>query len=117
MAATLISNIKTLWQTDDGTRVVLRGKEMATIPHLNNAWLLIENGLIADFGTMDTIPELNCTQIDATGKMVLQQQISVASKPLDQTIQTDPRWSKGMYFIKLSNSKNEKVFADSFIVQ
>lgn len=71
MAATLISNIKTLWQTDDGTRVVLRGKAMATIPHLNNAWLLIENGLIADFGTMDTIPEMNCTQIDATGKMVL----------------------------------------------
>lgn len=71
MAATLISNIKTLWQTDDGTRVVLRGKAMATIPHLNNAWLLIENGLIADFGTMDTIPEMNCTQIDASGKMVL----------------------------------------------
>lgn len=54
---------------------------------------------------------------DATGKMVLQQQVSVASKQLDQTIQTDPRWSKGMYFIKLTNSKNEKVFADSFIVQ
>lgn len=71
MAPILISNIKTLWQTDDGTRVVLRGKAMATIPHLNNAWLLIENGLIADFGTMDTIPEMNCTQIDATGKMVL----------------------------------------------
>lgn len=71
MAPILISNIKTLWQTDDGTRVVLRGKAMATIPHLNNAWLLIENGLIADFGTMDTIPEMNCTKIDATRKMVL----------------------------------------------
>ena len=54
---------------------------------------------------------------DAAGKMVLQQKINAASKQLDQIVQTDPRWSKGMYFLKLTNNKNEKVFADSFIVQ
>ena len=54
---------------------------------------------------------------DAAGKMVLQQSVIAASRQLDQTVQTDPRWSKGMYFIKLTNNKKEKVFADSFIVQ
>ena len=71
MAAILIRNIKTLWQTDEGERTVVKGKDMATIPCINNAWLWIDAGKIVDFGPMETMPELNITTIDATGKMVL----------------------------------------------
>ena len=35
---------------------MLRGAEMANLPILENAWLLCENGLISDFGTMDALP-------------------------------------------------------------
>jgi len=71
MAAILIRNIKTLWQTDEGERTMVKGKDMATIPCINNAWLWIDAGKIVDFGPMETMPELNITTIDATGKMVL----------------------------------------------
>ena len=71
MSTTLIQNIKTLWQTDDGYRRIVRGKEMREIPSIENAWLLIENGLIKNFGEMHNCPERADEIIDATGKFVL----------------------------------------------
>ena len=71
MSTTLIQNIKTLWQTDDGYRRIVRGKEMREIPSIENAWLLIENGLIKNFGEMHNCPERADEMIDATGKFVL----------------------------------------------
>jgi imidazolonepropionase len=35
---------------------VLRGRELNHLPVLENAWLLIKDGLIKDFGEMDSIP-------------------------------------------------------------
>lgn len=67
----LFKNIKTLCQTDDGNRNILRGKEMRVIPAIENAWLLIENGLIKDFGAMGNCPERADEMIDATGKFIL----------------------------------------------
>jgi len=71
---TIIRNIKSLIQTEQGpnrkTRVY--GKEMAILPCIENAWLLTEDGLIKDFGSMDTLPEMHAEEvIDATGKLVL----------------------------------------------
>ena len=71
MASIFIQNIKTLWQTDDGTRKLVSGKDMAEIPHISNAWLLVENDIIKGFGEMDNAPKHADTIIDATGKMVL----------------------------------------------
>ena len=71
MSTTLIQNIKTLWQTDDGNRRIVRGKEMREIPSIEYAWLLIENGLIKNFGEMHNCPERADEIIDATGKFVL----------------------------------------------
>lgn len=71
MSSTLIQNIKTLCQTDDGNRKIVRGKEMREIPSVENAWLLIENGLIKNFGEMNNCPERADEIIDATGKFVL----------------------------------------------
>ena len=56
---TLFTHIKQLVQTRqnlDKTHAV-RGKEMAILPHIENAWLLIENNIILDYGKMDQIPE------------------------------------------------------------
>jgi imidazolonepropionase len=71
MASTLIQNIKTLWQTDAAERLVVKGKHMSMLPHVNNAWLLLENGIIKGFGEMSSTPDRADTIINATGKMVL----------------------------------------------
>jgi imidazolonepropionase len=71
----LISNIKKLVQVEEGTDRKSRvyGKEMSLLPEIENAWLLIEKGIIHSFGEMQDIPE-NITAdkvIDATGRIVL----------------------------------------------
>lgn len=45
---------------------------MATLPVLENAYLIIHNGLIEDYGSMDTLPAAASaiTVIDATGRFV-----------------------------------------------
>ncbi|PZR19640.1 MAG: imidazolonepropionase [Flavobacterium psychrophilum] len=69
---TLIINIKELLQVREPGIAKVSGKEMADLPLLNNAWLAIENNLIAGFGTMDNCPDASgYTVIDAEGKAVL----------------------------------------------
>jgi len=54
----ILKDIKLLAQVDEiGDRTRLSGKEMASIPCLENAWIYIEDGKIADFGSMDNFPE------------------------------------------------------------
>src|SRR5690625_5199551 len=54
----ILKDIKLLAQVDKiGDRTRLSGKEMASIPCLENAWIYIEDGKIADFGSMDNFPE------------------------------------------------------------
>ncbi|HEU4788620.1 MAG TPA: imidazolonepropionase, partial [Flavobacterium sp.] len=46
--------------------------EMAILPTIKNAFLLIKDDLIADFGSMDNLPKITVDNtIDATGKMIL----------------------------------------------
>ncbi|MGZ4036782.1 MAG: imidazolonepropionase, partial [Bacteroidia bacterium] len=52
----LIKNIKTLVQVRDTVVSKVAGKDMATLPCIHNAWLAIDNGLIADYGSMDDFP-------------------------------------------------------------
>ena len=66
----LIKNIKQLIQVRPEAPIMLRGKEMAELPVLDNAWLLIENGLIHSFGVMDNCPSNADEVMDATGKLV-----------------------------------------------
>ncbi len=68
---TLITHIKTLWQTGSTDGKPVAGKNMAELPHVDNAFLLIENGIIADFGSMEHCPGRSDTIINASGKMVL----------------------------------------------
>jgi len=69
---TLIINIKELLQVRDSSILKVSGAEMALLPTIKNAFLLIENDLIADFGPMADLPKINADKIiDADGKMVL----------------------------------------------
>ena len=71
----LITNIKELLQIRQEQVTYLSGSEMKTLPGISNAWILLEDGKIADYGTMDNIEELDRIsadeEIDATGKLVL----------------------------------------------
>lgn len=70
----LITNIKGLVGVHPKEKLALRGSELANLPVLENAWLLIENGLIKDFGEMQSIPSSiseRSSSIDASGKFVL----------------------------------------------
>ena len=69
---TLIINIKELLQIREASIKKVSGVEMAILPSLKNAYLLIENDLISDFGLMENCPKIIPNKsIDATGKMVL----------------------------------------------
>jgi imidazolonepropionase len=68
----LILNIKELLQVREISISKVSGADMAILPTIKNAFLLIENDLIAGFGSMQNLPTIKAdTIIDATGKMVL----------------------------------------------
>jgi len=69
---TLIKNIRQLVQLRPETLGLLRGKQMDELPVLENAYLIVRNGLIEDFGPMEQLPSLHPDrEIDATGRLVL----------------------------------------------
>ena len=69
---TLIINIKELIQIREKGIHMVSGSEMATLPMLRNAFLLLKDDIIIDFGEMKYCPTLSEAKIiDATGKVVL----------------------------------------------
>jgi len=69
---TLITNIKELLQVRETSIAKVSGSEMAVLPTIKNAFLVLEDDLIADFGSMDNLPKINADKvIDATGKVIL----------------------------------------------
>lgn len=56
MSALLITNIGSLIGVHQTETIVLRGQQMQELPVLENAWVLCEDGKIADFGKMDQLP-------------------------------------------------------------
>lgn len=69
---TLIINIKELLQVRETAIAKVSGAEMAILPTIKNAFLVIKDNLIADFGSMDNLPQIPADKtIDASGKIVL----------------------------------------------
>lgn len=69
---TLIKNIKQLLQVRENGISKICGKDMAVLPVIDNAYLLLNDNMIAGYGTMDNCPEIaEAKIIDATGKTVL----------------------------------------------
>jgi imidazolonepropionase len=72
METSLFTNINTLVGIHDANVRLLRGTDMAQLPSLKNAWLLVEDGRIAAFGSMDALPTkaLQLKQISLNGAWV-----------------------------------------------
>jgi imidazolonepropionase len=69
---TLIINIKELLQVRENNIDKVSGAQMAILPKIDNAFVLIENNVISSFGSMHDCPNSEVQQtIDATGKVVL----------------------------------------------
>lgn len=73
MPNTLIKNIKTLVGVQQQQQP-LRGAALAALPQLQNAYLIIEDDIIAGMGVMDDLPSVAANipqQVDAAGCLVL----------------------------------------------
>ena len=66
----LIKNIKTLVGILPHGVLRLCGSDMNTLNTLDNAYLMLEDGLIKEFGKMEQCPDYKGETIDASGKMV-----------------------------------------------
>ena len=76
--AILIKNIKELLQIEDSPKLLVKGEEMKKMQTLKDAWLLIKEGKIDNFGSMNEFDERKLSAefpdievIDASGKMVM----------------------------------------------
>ncbi len=68
----LLTNIKQLLQVREQNILKVSGSEMKELPTIKNAWLYIENDEIADFGSMESIPEIKADEtIDCSGKIIM----------------------------------------------
>ena len=68
---TLYKNIKQLLQVRPKGIHKVSGKEMSILPTIKNAFLLIKDDMILDFGTMDNLSTKTDKTIDCSGKMIL----------------------------------------------
>ena len=68
----LLYNIKGLLQIDNANSTIRKGKSMQELPQIEDAWLLIKNGKIADYGEMKDFPDIsNIKKENLQGKFVL----------------------------------------------
>lgn len=73
MASTLITNIKLLVNVREESKL-LHGKELSELPCIENAYLIIEDGVIVEYGSMKNIQHLTLNiqhLIDASEQFVL----------------------------------------------
>ena len=71
MSNLLIRNIRTIVQAETLRRTLVKGADMASLPVLHHAYLLIEGNRVAAFGPMTECPERADEVLDATGRLVL----------------------------------------------
>jgi imidazolonepropionase len=66
----LLVNIGQLIQVREPALTVVKGAEMAHLPSISNAWLKVKDGIISDYGTMETCPERSAETYDCKGRFV-----------------------------------------------
>lgn len=68
----LFKNIKELIQVREESFSFVAGDEMKRLPTLKDAYLLVNDGKISDYGTMSNCPDVTVEEVvDATGQMLL----------------------------------------------
>lgn len=71
---TVFVNIKNLLQVEETPVKWVAGHDMAKLPLIENAYLVIADGLIEDFGSMNDYPDLDddsIIEVDVSGRMIL----------------------------------------------
>ncbi|MDE1208356.1 imidazolonepropionase [Tenacibaculum larymnensis] len=68
---TLFINIKELIQIRETSTKKVSGASMNILPTIKNAFLLVEKGIITDYGSMKKAPTSADKTVDCTGKMML----------------------------------------------
>jgi imidazolonepropionase len=71
MNRSLFLNIKELVQVREGKPIPICGSAMRDLPSIQNAWMLIEDERIIDYGEMSNCPVGEEQVFDLTGRMVL----------------------------------------------
>ena len=72
MKSVLIKNIKALYGIINDASVQKKsGTEMSHLDSIENAYLIIKDGIITDFGSMNSLPEISLPSIDANNGYVL----------------------------------------------
>ena len=66
----LIKNIGKLVGVRDDEKLCLAGREMAELKTIDNAWMLVDEGRIEAFGSMDSMPSTDGETVDAEGGYV-----------------------------------------------
>ena len=66
----LIKNIGKLVGVRDDEKLCLKGREMAELKTIDNAWMLVDDGRIKAFGSMDSMPSIEGETVDAEGGYV-----------------------------------------------
>lgn len=72
----IYKNIKSLMGGYSSPVVRLKGKQMAVVPEIENAYLIVEDGVVSDFGKMEDLDSSLCAETadtvveDLTGKYV-----------------------------------------------
>ena len=66
----LIKNIGKLVGVRDDEKLFLAGQEMAELQTIDNAWMLVDDGRIEAFGSMDSMPSTEGEVVDAEGGYV-----------------------------------------------
>ena len=75
LSGILVKNIKCLVQVENSPKERICGKEMSHLKVINDAYVIIDDGIISDFGEMKVLPQTNIQKqkfniIDARGKFV-----------------------------------------------
>jgi len=70
MATHIITNIKQLVNVREETHL-LRGSELAELPVIDNAFLIIEDGIIAEYGEMKNLPNSHLSTVNCHLSTVL----------------------------------------------
>ena len=71
MPSLLFRDLQSLVQVRENLNAALRGPELAELPCLNQAFLLVENGKILDFGPMSRCPERADQIISGQNRLLL----------------------------------------------
>lgn len=66
----IIKNIGKLVGVHDDEKLCLAGREMAELKTIDNAWMLVNDGRIEAFGSMDSMPSTDGETVDAEGGYV-----------------------------------------------